>query len=379
MYYINHEIRILQQSRQIAVFGAGAVAEAVVVCLLSEPYRLSVKFCIVSKAKQNPNKVAGVQVIDVREAEKMLEPDAVIVVAVAEKNLESAMISLQQYSHCKIIPLSYEGDLWSLIRGNYYREYRIAHQKNYLTLEEELAKNETIDAEYNSTNAIRIYTVRSHFDRELQEDISRYGWEVPIQAGAALTERHICKIRDDIGYHISDKNQMYCELTALYWIWKNDDSAYVGMGHYRRHFEINEKMLKQIVCSDIDVVLTIPIFDYPNVESVYRRDHLGDDWNVMIDALRIIRPDYLEDAARLARGTFYYAYNMFIMRRTILEDYCAWLFPILTYCEGHCDEKNDTYQNRYIGFLAEHLMAIYFFHHEDDYKIVHAQKHFILV
>ena len=68
---------------------------------------------------------------------------------------------------------------------------------------------------------------------------------------------------------------------------------------------------------------------------------------------------------------------MLITRKEVLNDYCAWLFPILFYCEEHCEKKHDAYQNRYIGFLAERLLSIYFIHHEDDFKIVHVRKHFI--
>lgn len=131
-------------------------------------------------------------------------------------------------------------------------------------------------------------------------------------------------------------------------------------------------------CSDIDVVLTIPIMDIPSVEAVYRRDHVGADWDVMLEAVRKLSPDYMDAVREMQSGKFYYAYNMFIMRREILENYCSWLFPILFYCERHCEEKKDHYQNRYIGFLAEHLMSAYFLHHENDYKIVHARKHFIM-
>lgn len=68
---------------------------------------------------------------------------------------------------------------------------------------------------------------------------------------------------------------------------------------------------------------------------------------------------------------------MFIMKREILDRYCTWLFPILFYCEERCGRERNGYQGRYIGFLAEHLMSVFFLYHEKEYKIVHARKHFI--
>lgn len=375
-YYAEDIIQKIKNSPQLILFGAGHMAELAVFYLTKEPYQLPVQYCLVSDKKGNPAQIGHVPVIDYTDAEKLVRKDALILIAIAEKPLESVKESLVQHGFLNVLPLTFENDLWSLLRGNCYREFLLSQKKPYLTLEEELEKSAR--KEKTGEKTIRVYTARCHMDRELGEDLSRFSWETPIQVGAALTGQRICEICDNVGDHISEKNRQYCELTALYWIWKNDRSDYVGLGHYRRHFELKEEQLKKLSASDIDVVLTIPIMDIPDVETVYRRDHIGADWEVMLEAVRKLAPDYLDAVKAMGSGNFYYAYNMFLMRREILEDYCAWLFPILFYCEAHCEEKEDTYQNRYIGFLAEHLMSAYFVHHEKDYKIVHARKHFIM-
>ena len=44
---------------------------------------------------------------------------------------------------------------------------------------------------------------------------------------------------DSTGDNISSKSPYYCELTALYWAWKNLDASIVGLCHYRRYFADN--------------------------------------------------------------------------------------------------------------------------------------------
>ncbi len=377
MYYAKKLVKELKQAPQLAIFGAGVMALGVVNCLTASPYCLPIQCCLVSDKNKNSNDISGVPVIDFTEAECILEKDALIVIAAVDKHLASMEESLRQHGYQHTIPLTYEGDLWMLLRGNLYREERLAQGKSYLTLEDELQKVDILVPEDLHRKKVSIYTACCHVDRPLSEDISRYSWEIPIQVGAALTERRICKLCDNTGDHISHKNRQYCELTALYWIWKNDRSDYVGLSHYRRHFELDEEALRRLPYSNIDVVLTIPIFDYPSVGAVYRRDHVEQDWQVMFQAIEELCPEYLTAARELEAGRFYYAYNMFIMKREILDRYGTWLFPILFYCEAHCEKKRDGYQGRYIGFLAEHLLSLYFLYHEEEYKIVHARKHFI--
>lgn len=374
MYYARETVDKLRQSNRVIIYGAGIVAREVANCLMGAPYYLSIECFMVSDRSGNPSELIGIPVIDINEGKKKYR-DMLIVVAAMEKYLDDIQDNLRRNHFRDFILFGFESDLWSAVRGNYYRVLREEQGKPYLALEDELVQlkgdGRTSDSD------VHIYRVCSHMDRKLQSDLSEYAWELPIQVGAALTEQRICSICDDRGENISHKNREYCELTALYWIWKNDISKYAGLCHYRRHFQLNRELLWKLSMSDIDVVLTIPILNFPDVRTTYAYDHIEDDWEIMLQAIEELQPKYRDMARQLQNGVFYYAYNMFIARKEILDDYCEWLFPILSYCEKKCGWKEDNYQNRYIGFLAERLMSVYFLYHDSQYKIAHAEKHFL--
>ncbi|WP_289506292.1 DUF4422 domain-containing protein, partial [Faecalibaculum rodentium] len=80
-------------------------------------------------------------------------------------------------------------------------------------------------------------------------------------------------LRDNTGDEISAKNPNWCELTGLYWIWKNDhESDVVSISHYRRYFQGREGILRSAeieqLLGDHDILLAE--FE-PYKETVYQQ------------------------------------------------------------------------------------------------------------
>lgn len=363
MSYWNKALEEILSAGEIMIYGAGVMGRAVKSCLESAPYEIKVTRFIVQSLQENPKHVGGVPVIDISHAS--LYRDAWIVAALHERNMPGALRQLSEAGFRHVVPLSFDSDEWSDIRGNWFQNLYSEQQEACISLNEVM------------TEGFRIYVAHSAADRVLKEPMTDCSFEIPIQVGAALTDKRLAILRDDQGDHISHKNRKYCELTALYWIWKNDNTKYVGLSHYRRRFDISEQLAMWLPESDIDAVLTVPVLNLKGVRAQYCSDHIASDWNVMMEAVKDLFPEYWSTADKVQKSNYYYAYNMFIARREILNRYCEWLFPILFRCEEVIGEREDAYQGRYLGFLAERLMTIFFEHHKKEYKTAIARKHFI--
>ena len=69
---------------------------------------------------------------------------------------------------------------------------------------------------------------------------------LPVCVGMDIKNDNFGYQPDNTGENISSKNPYYCELTGLYWAWKNLKADYIGLAHYRRHFCIQKKLPKDI-------------------------------------------------------------------------------------------------------------------------------------
>ena len=88
---------------------------------------------------------------------------------------------------------------------------------------------------------------------------------------------------DNQGENISLKNSNYCELTGLYWAWKNLQCDVIGLSHYRRYFtdkskfEVaknkNNKMDLILNKQDIDKILKNADIIVPKKRNYYMVDH----------------------------------------------------------------------------------------------------------
>ena len=67
---------------------------------------------------------------------------------------------------------------------------------------------------------------------------------MPVQVGAEGKNSINGYVQDNVGNNISIKNPYFCELTGLYWAWKNLDADYIGLVHYRRYFTVAKKIPK---------------------------------------------------------------------------------------------------------------------------------------
>ena len=224
-----------------------------------------------------------------------------------------------------------------------------------------------------------IYVAKGDFDCEFDKPINLYDYERIIQVGSSIANKIIkADFYDNIGDNISALNRQFCELTALYWIWKHADSEVVGIEHWRRRFLLPDRWDRVMIENDIDVILPVPLCVMTSLKENFIERHSSKVWDKTMDMmLKYHQDDYDSALSFFKNSTFYSPCNMFVAQKQIIDDYCEWLFPMLIDLKDTIGTLNDSYQNRYPGFVAERLMNYFFEKNRDRYRIVYADKNFL--
>ena len=179
-------------------------------------------------------------------------------------------------------------------------------------------------------------------------------------------------IKDNIGENISNLNSCFCELTGLYWAWKNVDADYIGLVHYRRHFSIKRKGKNPFDCVLTyeqlkpylgKVKVFIPSKRKYYIETLYSH-YKHTHYVVHLDETRKIiekkYPQYLKSYDEVILHRYGYMFNMMIMEKDCLNNYCSWLFDILFELEKKLDIKElSAFQGRCYGRISEIIFNVW--------------------
>lgn len=216
-----------------------------------------------------------------------------------------------------------------------------------------------------------LYEVMNDKDKALHHHPKLFEYECSIQAGAALTDISITEVKDNTGINISDKNRMYCEMSAVYWIWKNTDHDWIGIEHYRRHLLVRPEMLD----NDIDVLMPLPYICYPNEMAQFLRFSSEKVLDALLKTLKELHPDKYSSYYNILYGKYQYTYNLLCAKRYVFDNYCQWFFEITEYMVNkYAGKVPELTETRALSYVAEVLTNLYFMYHQKDLRIYHVEK-----
>lgn len=243
----------------------------------------------------------------------------------------------------------------------------------------------------------------------------------PIQVGRELSDSVISEIiGDNTNDNISYKNNIYCELTATYWAWKNSQANYIGLAHYRRFFSFektsmiksNSKkskyflsllantfgvglkknptdtsmlesitdfsvfsnkansfcklLLTAITDKEYAIIALKPIFVSMSIKNFFSIK-LGDfHIELLKKIVRERHSNYSDSLDIILKGNLLYPANMVVMERSVFDEYCSFLFDVLDNHIDYCQKENYYYNpfkerafSRFSGYLGEIVTSVF--------------------
>lgn len=422
-------ISVCRNHEKIYIYGAGQ--NATLVYRFLEKQKIYAEGFIVTEMSGNPEELFGHAVITVDKL--CISSDYLILVPVSEMGkafkeicnhladnrvhnvyfftrdlLECVRIEVASYKvydvfntgiyhYEKKVPVEKGHSIFSMKRENSEYHWRIRNdavvEQNINSINDvfpDVSALEEFETQYGKYHVFRaleagmgekenlgaVYMACSHVDKAGLHD-SIPSWMTPIQVGAELTDRNICEVKDNSGENISGRNKNYSECTALYWMWKNAPKVdYIGLCHYRRHFDLGENGIRQIAVSDLDVLVTAPTFVNETIGTFFATLTPKVDLQMMLKVMEKIYPEYMLTAESFFASRFLPPCNLFIMKYDLFQEYAEFVFSITFEIERLYDEIGFCRGDRYMGYIVECLLGIFLMKNKERLKIGYTDMRF---
>lgn len=202
-------------------------------------------------------------------------------------------------------------------------------------------------------------------------------------------------IGDDTGDNISKENRKYCELTALYWAWKNYDKLgnpdYIGFIHYRRHLafkpleniengvctkeKCDESYFENIGLNNSLIKETVKNYDIIHAQKINHIKNVKEQFDELTfppyclnkevfskTLLNICKlyPEMKEAVDSYLQSKEHFWYNCFIMKKEIFFEYMSFVCNIIFTTAKNTDLNRETINGqRVFAYILERLTGIF--------------------
>lgn len=206
-------------------------------------------------------------------------------------------------------------------------------------------------------------------------------------------------IGDDTGDNISYLNRYLCEMSGIYWAWKNYDKLgnpdYIGFMHYRRIFDftyktsmaafgkpyflpythhLSKNYIKKYGLTKKSILNVVKTADICHTTLSNREDTIENwflsklakwcqlDTEVFSSVFNAIDKDSYDVDAYL-NSHEHYEFNCFVMKKEMFFKYCEFMFSVLLPQIDKLDFDSYTgkHSKRVLAFISERLTGMFIF------------------
>ena len=143
------------------------------------------------------------------------------------------------------------------------------------------------------------------------------------------------------------------------------------MAHYRRHFSLkkkNDKWDSVLTYEQVKPYLSqIKVFVpkkrkyyIETLYSHYEHTHYVEQLDVTEDIIKEKYPEYLDSYNKVMKQRYGYMFNMMIMEKELVNEYCTWLFDILFELKDRLSMPElSSFQGRFYGRVSEIIFNVW--------------------